>query len=226
MHMWAESSGHYGEGNLSLSCHDSDPIELMTWLICETNGLKSVWFTVTCVLSGVITVVDCVAVCLEQIDSLYIWISLTVLIWIPVSSQSWESIVLYCKSTSPPPPFSFSLSVVSLADEREAVQKKTFTKWVNSHLGRVTSRIGDLYTDLRDGRMLIRLLEVLSGEQLVSIAQKAPLPVFTLTLTRSLAGPSPCTTSQEEGEIILSISSFFKCTILVLLLRDVLLVLN
>ncbi|PWA23064.1 hypothetical protein CCH79_00001970 [Gambusia affinis] len=50
--------------------------------------------------------------------------------------------------------------------EREAVQKKTFTKWVNSHLGRVTCRIGDLYTDLRDGRMLIRLLEVLSGEQL------------------------------------------------------------
>ncbi|XP_051977806.1 spectrin beta chain, non-erythrocytic 1-like isoform X1 [Xyrauchen texanus] len=53
-----------------------------------------------------------------------------------------------------------------LQDEREAVQKKTFTKWVNSHLSRVTCRIGDLYTDLRDGRMLIRLLEVLSGEQL------------------------------------------------------------
>uniref|UniRef100_A0A7N6AS41 Spectrin beta chain n=1 Tax=Anabas testudineus TaxID=64144 RepID=A0A7N6AS41_ANATE len=56
--------------------------------------------------------------------------------------------------------------IKALADEREAVQKKTFTKWVNSHLGRVTCRIGDLYTDLRDGRMLIRLLEVLSGEQL------------------------------------------------------------
>ncbi|XP_043916434.1 spectrin beta chain, non-erythrocytic 1-like isoform X2 [Protopterus annectens] len=53
-----------------------------------------------------------------------------------------------------------------LQDEREAVQKKTFTKWVNSHLARVTCRISDLYTDLRDGRMLIRLLEVLSGEQL------------------------------------------------------------
>ncbi|XP_067877956.1 spectrin beta chain, non-erythrocytic 1-like isoform X6 [Heterodontus francisci] len=53
-----------------------------------------------------------------------------------------------------------------LQDEREAVQKKTFTKWVNSHLARVTCRITDLYTDLRDGRMLIRLLEVLSGEQL------------------------------------------------------------
>ncbi|XP_068600976.1 spectrin family protein isoform X3 [Brachionichthys hirsutus] len=56
--------------------------------------------------------------------------------------------------------------IKALADEREAVQKKTFTKWVNSHLARVTCRIGDLYTDLRDGHMLIRLLEVLSGEQL------------------------------------------------------------
>ena len=54
-----------------------------------------------------------------------------------------------------------------LTDEREAVQKKTFTKWVNSHLARVSCRITDLYTDLRDGRMLIKLLEVLSGERLV-----------------------------------------------------------
>ncbi|XP_057705252.1 spectrin beta chain, non-erythrocytic 1 isoform X1 [Corythoichthys intestinalis] len=53
-----------------------------------------------------------------------------------------------------------------LQDEREAVQKKTFTKWVNSHLSRVSCRITDLYVDLRDGRMLIKLLEVLSGERL------------------------------------------------------------
>uniref|UniRef100_A0A493U1L2 Calponin-homology (CH) domain-containing protein n=1 Tax=Anas platyrhynchos platyrhynchos TaxID=8840 RepID=A0A493U1L2_ANAPP len=62
--------------------------------------------------------------------------------------------------------------VVSLllpGNEREAVQKKTFTKWVNSHLARVSCRITDLYTDLRDGRMLIKLLEVLSGERLVSV---------------------------------------------------------
>lgn len=52
-------------------------------------------------------------------------------------------------------------------DEREVVQKKTFTKWVNSHLARVSCRISDLYKDLRDGRMLIKLLEVLSGEMLV-----------------------------------------------------------
>uniref|UniRef100_A0A8C4PMQ6 Spectrin beta chain n=1 Tax=Equus asinus asinus TaxID=83772 RepID=A0A8C4PMQ6_EQUAS len=52
------------------------------------------------------------------------------------------------------------------SDEREAVQKKTFTKWVNSHLARVGCHIGDLYADLRDGFVLTRLLEVLSGEQL------------------------------------------------------------
>lgn len=56
--------------------------------------------------------------------------------------------------------------IKALADEREAVQKKTFTKWVNSHLARMSCRITDLYMDLRDGRMLIKLLEVLSGEKL------------------------------------------------------------
>ncbi|XP_031418082.1 spectrin beta chain, non-erythrocytic 1 isoform X1 [Clupea harengus] len=56
--------------------------------------------------------------------------------------------------------------IKALADEREAVQKKTFTKWVNSHLSRMSCRITDLYMDLRDGRMLIKLLEVLSGEKL------------------------------------------------------------
>jgi spectrin beta len=54
----------------------------------------------------------------------------------------------------------------ALADEREHVQKKTFTKWVNSHLARVNCRVNDLYTDLRDGKMLIKLLEILSGERL------------------------------------------------------------
>uniref|UniRef100_A0A803SWE2 Spectrin beta chain n=1 Tax=Anolis carolinensis TaxID=28377 RepID=A0A803SWE2_ANOCA len=56
--------------------------------------------------------------------------------------------------------------IKALADERDAVQKKTFTKWVNSHLSQVSCRINDLYTDLRDGYMLTKLLEVLSGEQL------------------------------------------------------------
>ncbi|KAG5309825.1 SPTCB protein, partial [Acromyrmex insinuator] len=56
--------------------------------------------------------------------------------------------------------------IKALAGERELVQKKTFQKWVNSHLVRCSCRIGDLYVDLRDGKMLIRLLEILSGERL------------------------------------------------------------
>ncbi|KAK7104923.1 spectrin beta chain-like isoform X2 [Littorina saxatilis] len=56
--------------------------------------------------------------------------------------------------------------IKALADERELVQKKTFQKWVNSHLIRVNCKINDLYVDLRDGKMLMKLLEVLSGERL------------------------------------------------------------
>ncbi|XP_018330207.1 spectrin beta chain isoform X2 [Agrilus planipennis] len=56
--------------------------------------------------------------------------------------------------------------IKALADERESVQKKTFQKWVNSHLVRVNTRISDLYIDMRDGKNLIKLLEVLSGERL------------------------------------------------------------
>ncbi|XP_033733759.1 spectrin beta chain-like isoform X7 [Pecten maximus] len=56
--------------------------------------------------------------------------------------------------------------IKQLADERESVQKKTFQKWVNSHLIRFGCRISDLYIDLRDGKMLMKLLEILSGERL------------------------------------------------------------
>uniref|UniRef100_A0A672GV28 Plectin n=1 Tax=Salarias fasciatus TaxID=181472 RepID=A0A672GV28_SALFA len=51
-------------------------------------------------------------------------------------------------------------------DERDRVQKKTFTKWVNKHLIKAQRHITDLYEDLRDGHNLISLLEVLSGETL------------------------------------------------------------
>ncbi|TPP60271.1 Spectrin beta chain [Fasciola gigantica] len=56
--------------------------------------------------------------------------------------------------------------IKALADQREVVQKKTFTKWVNSHLSVVSCSIEDLYMDLRDGKMLLKLLEILSGERL------------------------------------------------------------
>ncbi|XP_026155363.1 plectin a isoform X22 [Mastacembelus armatus] len=51
-------------------------------------------------------------------------------------------------------------------DERDRVQKKTFTKWVNKHLVKAQRHVTDLYEDLRDGHNLISLLEVLSGETL------------------------------------------------------------
>ncbi|XP_035381529.1 spectrin beta chain, non-erythrocytic 4 isoform X2 [Electrophorus electricus] len=77
----------------------------------------------------------------------------------PTSTGFWETETTSAKL--------FECSrIKALADERDAVQKKTFTKWVNSHLARVSCRISDLYNDLRDGYMLTRLLEVLSGELL------------------------------------------------------------
>uniref|UniRef100_A0A8C2KHP4 Plectin a n=1 Tax=Cyprinus carpio TaxID=7962 RepID=A0A8C2KHP4_CYPCA len=57
-------------------------------------------------------------------------------------------------------------AVLRIADERDRVQKKTFTKWVNKHLMKAQRHITDLYEDLRDGHNLISLLEVLSGETL------------------------------------------------------------
>ncbi|XP_041359578.1 microtubule-actin cross-linking factor 1, isoforms 1/2/3/5-like isoform X9 [Gigantopelta aegis] len=57
-------------------------------------------------------------------------------------------------------------AVIRIADERDAVQKKTFTKWVNKHLLKAGRRIVELYDDMRDGHNLISLLEVLSHEVL------------------------------------------------------------
>ncbi|XP_072911338.1 plectin-like isoform X5 [Hemitrygon akajei] len=65
----------------------------------------------------------------------------------------------------------YLLTQMCCLDERDRVQKKTFTKWVNKHLmkhWRVEAHrsIDDLYEDLRDGHNLISLLEVLSGDSL------------------------------------------------------------
>ncbi|XP_028808913.1 nesprin-1 isoform X6 [Denticeps clupeoides] len=55
-----------------------------------------------------------------------------------------------------------------LQDEQEAVQKRTFTKWINSHLAKCTPplSVADLFEDIKDGVMLLALLEVLSGQKL------------------------------------------------------------
>ncbi|XP_058463765.1 dystrophin, isoforms A/C/F/G/H isoform X3 [Malaya genurostris] len=50
-------------------------------------------------------------------------------------------------------------------DERQDIQKKTFTKWINSHLSKSnTCVISNLFEDLRDGNALLSLLEVLTNQ--------------------------------------------------------------
>lgn len=56
------------------------------------------------------------------------------------------------------------------SDEREDVQKKTFTKWVNSQLAKTGKPpVDDLFSDLCDGRRLLELLEGLAGHELVRL---------------------------------------------------------
>uniref|UniRef100_A0A3Q3K6H1 Calponin-homology (CH) domain-containing protein n=1 Tax=Monopterus albus TaxID=43700 RepID=A0A3Q3K6H1_MONAL len=58
--------------------------------------------------------------------------------------------------------------VCLLSDEQEAVQKRTFTKWINSHLAKHKPplEVNDLFEDIKDGVKLLALLEVLSGQRL------------------------------------------------------------
>ncbi|XP_037924847.1 dystrophin, isoforms A/C/F/G/H isoform X5 [Hermetia illucens] len=54
----------------------------------------------------------------------------------------------------------------NFADERQDIQKKTFTKWINAHLTKTKCPlVNDLFTDLRDGHRLLALLEVLTNSQ-------------------------------------------------------------
>ncbi|KAM3857230.1 dystrophin [Diretmus argenteus] len=56
------------------------------------------------------------------------------------------------------------------SDEREDVQKKTFTKWINSQFSKTGKPpIQDLFSDLCDGRRLLELLEGLAGHELVKL---------------------------------------------------------
>ncbi|KAL1454879.1 hypothetical protein WDU94_009009 [Cyamophila willieti] len=76
----------------------------------------------------------------------------------------------------------WDMFIDNTGDERDAIQKKTFTKWVNKHLKKTYTclhvcsdpecccannrHVNDLFLDLQDGLNLISLLEVLSGERL------------------------------------------------------------
>ncbi|XP_034382901.1 utrophin isoform X2 [Cyclopterus lumpus] len=50
------------------------------------------------------------------------------------------------------------------SDEHDTVQKKTFTKWINAQLSKTgKAAIKDMFSELRDGRKLLDLLEGLTG---------------------------------------------------------------
>uniref|UniRef100_A0A8P4GD73 Calponin-homology (CH) domain-containing protein n=1 Tax=Dicentrarchus labrax TaxID=13489 RepID=A0A8P4GD73_DICLA len=56
-------------------------------------------------------------------------------------------------------------------DERKAAQTRTFTRWMNVFLQRRDPpvEVHDLFTDIQDGRILMALLEELSGCKLVRV---------------------------------------------------------
>ncbi|VDL18981.1 unnamed protein product [Hymenolepis diminuta] len=56
--------------------------------------------------------------------------------------------------------------IKTLAEERERIQKKTFTKWSNTFLRNDPRQIEDLFVDLCDGRILLKLIERVSGYKL------------------------------------------------------------
>ncbi|XP_027389379.1 dystrophin isoform X8 [Bos indicus x Bos taurus] len=61
----------------------------------------------------------------------------------------------------------FTDVIRSRADEREDVQKKTFTKWINAQFSKFGKQhIENLFSDLQDGRRLLDLLEGLTGQKL------------------------------------------------------------
>jgi len=54
------------------------------------------------------------------------------------------------------------------------VQKKTFTRWVNTYLVQRRLQVNDLSTDLDTGINLLNLLEQISGKQVAANYNKNP----------------------------------------------------
>ncbi|XP_038031762.1 utrophin isoform X2 [Anas platyrhynchos] len=64
-------------------------------------------------------------------------------------------------------PGEFSDIIKCRSDEHNDVQKKTFTKWINARFSKSgTPPVKDMFTDLKDGRKLLDLLEGLTGKPL------------------------------------------------------------
>ncbi|KAM7404126.1 hypothetical protein PAMA_004516 [Pampus argenteus] len=74
------------------------------------------------------------------------------------------------------------IRVQNLQVEREMVQKRTFTRWMNLHLEKCDPpiEVHDLFRDIQDGRILMALLEELSGCKLLHGFKKSSHRIFRL----------------------------------------------
>uniref|UniRef100_A0A4W6C3J1 Calponin-homology (CH) domain-containing protein n=1 Tax=Lates calcarifer TaxID=8187 RepID=A0A4W6C3J1_LATCA len=74
------------------------------------------------------------------------------------------------------------IRVQNLQVERELVQKRTFTRWMNLHLEKCDPAIEvhDLFQDIQDGRILMALLEELSGCKLLHWFKRSSHRIFRL----------------------------------------------
>ncbi|XP_026572785.1 calmin [Pseudonaja textilis] len=74
------------------------------------------------------------------------------------------------------------IRVQNLQVERENVQKRTFTRWMNLHLEKCSPplEVKDLLVDIKDGKILMALLEVLSGQNLLHEYKSSTHRIFRL----------------------------------------------
>ncbi|KAK9409462.1 calmin [Crotalus adamanteus] len=74
------------------------------------------------------------------------------------------------------------IRVQNLQVERENVQKRTFTRWINLHLEKCSPplEVKDLLLDIKDGKILMALLEVLSGQNLLHEYKSSTHRIFQL----------------------------------------------
>ncbi|XP_017287176.1 calmin [Kryptolebias marmoratus] len=74
------------------------------------------------------------------------------------------------------------IRVQNLQVEREGVQKRTFTRWMNLHLEKCKPplQVQDLFQDIQDGHVLMALLEELSGCKLLNSFKKSSHRIFRL----------------------------------------------
>ncbi|XP_061749860.1 interaptin isoform X3 [Nerophis ophidion] len=72
--------------------------------------------------------------------------------------------------------------LASILVERQTVQKRTFTRWINLHLKKCDQpiEVQDLFQEIQDGRILMALLEELSGCKLLHGFKKSSHRIFRL----------------------------------------------